>query len=676
MKVILILFLILFVIVSSLFITTFFSRSAPSDGDMELIAEVPLEEENLSIVSDIDPATADEAQSLDDSLPDSEPGAEADAAEEDASSEEMPVEEEIPEEEILEEEEITEIGQQDDSQDTDWQSPADDQSDPGQDTIKIYLDGDMENGIYLGAASYGIDSSAANELYGPELASTGFDFKWDSTGLGLEPGSTHFLYIYYYNTEAGWDYIREKIHITGQKPGDSGIRIFIDEPVEQKTIDVLAGINGWALDSASADNTGIKKVAAYLDGPEGFGRHLGDAEYGLERSGVVGFFNNENYLHSGFELSIEDPDLEPGSKHTLFIYARGPGENGSYNFEMIDIYISGEKEEKSVIEATVSLEDPGTNNMVSIEGYAITVDAIDDFLQKQKEESAADEAAAELPDENGGTDGSGEYSMKKIVFKTNRDGNDNIYSVNLDGSDWQRLTDHNGADIYPEASPDGMKIAYTSDINGIWQIVIMDWDGQNKRQLTNNNFRSAYPTWSHDMRYIYFEAYLDGDWELYRINSNGSGQIRLTHNSGGHDWHPNAHPFDPKIIFESGMPGHDDIYIMNNDGTSPSRMFTNHARRRTPHLSSDSTKLTYTRYFGDNSEVYYTDIRDQNEIRVTSNSDWDGHPRFSPDGSLIVYEEKSGGKYDIIIFNIAAGTKINITNSNFSNIDACFMYQK
>ena len=89
--------------------------------------------------------------------------------------------------------------------------------------------------------------------------------------------------------------------------------------------------------------------------------------------------------------------------------------------------------------------------------------------------------------------------------------------------------------------------------------MVMDWNGQNKRQLTNNSYRSAYPTWSHDMRYIFFEVYIDGDWELYRINSDGSGQKRLTHNSGGHDWHPSAHPFDSKVIFESGMPGHDDI---------------------------------------------------------------------------------------------------------------------
>ncbi|HAJ95046.1 MAG TPA: hypothetical protein DCP02_02320, partial [Actinobacteria bacterium] len=293
------------------------------------------EDEAVAIISDIKPDTVSEAHSLENS-PQDTPGSDgSDTAEdEDVQADDQEVQE-------TEEE----------------QSPPQDIEDLEQDTIKIYLDGDMENGTYLGAASYGIDSSRAAELYGPDLANTGFRFEWDSTDHGLEPGSTHFLYIYYYNTESGWDHIREEINITGRKSGDTGIKIFIDEPVEQKVVESLTGTRGWALSTASSDNTGIGKVRVYLDGPMDFGRHLGDADYGIPRSGVVEFFNNENYLYSGFDLSIEDPGLEPGSKHTLFIYADSSDNPNSYNFEKADIYISGEKEKKAVIEAVVSLQD-------------------------------------------------------------------------------------------------------------------------------------------------------------------------------------------------------------------------------------------------------------------------------------------------------------------------------
>lgn len=676
MRVILIIFLILFFIVSSLFLTTFIGKISSSDQDMLLAAEyeddgstdILREDSNINNISDIKPDTVsglDEpgTPKLEEGMSPGDPYdevngemVEQEAAEDDGSSNDV-------------------SGDDENSlEDTDQETESAGQEEvPEQDTVKIYLDGDMENGIYLGAASYGLDSSRAVELFNSDFSKSGYKFEWTIGGLELEPGSTHFLYIYYYSMVSGWDHIRKTLNVSGQKTGNSDIKIFIDKPVEQKSIEDLSLIEGWAVNTGSTENTGIGKVKIYLDGPMDFGRFLGDASYGIPRTGVAEFFSNNNYLYSGFSLGIDTPGLEPGSKHTLFIYAFDSSNPNIYNFEERDIFLSGQKEDKSLIEATISLEDLNSSKRLSIEGFAIDNSLIKDYLEAQKAEQEKQVAASTAS--TGNSINENGYSVQKLVFRSNQDGNYNIYSINLDGTGRQRLTDYNRDDLYPEVSPDGKKIAYTSDINGIWQIMIMDWDGQNKKQITRNSFRSAYSSWSYDMRYIYFEAYIDGDWELFRINSDGSGQKRLTHNSSGHDWHPNGHPFDTKIIFESGMPGHDNIFIMNHDGSSVSRLFNNNDRRRTPDLSNDATKITYTKYFGDNSEVYYADIRDLNEIRITRNGDWDGHPMFSPDDHLIVYEERSGGKEDLIIFDIRTGTKTNITNSAYKDSDASFMYQ-
>jgi|GEM_PF-611210 len=680
MRVILIIFLILFLIVSSLFITTFISKISPGDQDMLLTDEYVDDatgDSNINNISDNKPDTVSDLEGL--GTPENEEGmgsagtsGENRGGKNDQGSDEDSGQSADPGDNGSSADGSENNGNGLDNAGSSNNVRNQEDEVPEQDTVKIYLDGDMDNGIYLGAASYGLDSSRAVELYGQDFTKSGFKFEWTISGLELEPGSTHFLYIYYYSTISGWDHIRKILNVSGQKTGSGNIRIFIDKPAEQKAIEDLSIIEGWAVNTASSENTGIDKVKIYLDGPMDFGRFLGDASYGIARTGVANFFNNNNYIYSGFSLDINDLDLDPGSKHTLFIYSFDSSNSSIYNFEKRDIFLSGQEEDRSQIEANIKLEDQGTGKKLRIEGFAIDNSLIKDYLETQKaeqEEQAANSAAS------AGTTGENGNSIQKLVFKSNRDGNYNIYSINLDGSGRQRLTDHNRDDLYPEVSPDGKKIAYTSDINGVWQIIIMDWDGQNKHQITHNSYRSAYPSWSYDMRYIYFEAYIDGDWELFRINSDGGGQIRLTHNSSGHDWHPNGHPFDSKIVFESGMPGHDNIYIMNHDGSSVSRLFGNNDRRRTPDLSNDSTKITYTKYFGDNSEVYYADIRDQNEIRVTHNGDWDGHPMFSPDGNLIVYEERSGGKEDLIIFDIRTGTKTNITNTAYNDSDACFIYQ-
>ena len=66
MRVILILFLILFVIISSLLITTFVNKFSSSGQDNELVAEEIPEDESVSIVSDIKPDTAPDVESMED----------------------------------------------------------------------------------------------------------------------------------------------------------------------------------------------------------------------------------------------------------------------------------------------------------------------------------------------------------------------------------------------------------------------------------------------------------------------------------------------------------------------------------------------------------------------------------------------------------------------------------
>jgi len=659
MRVILIIFLILFLIVSSLFLTTFISKISPNDQDMLLAAEYGdntspdgiTGDSNINNISDIKPDTISDLEGLGTPEREESMGSGSnDIGESDEEDGQDDVSNTLNSEESA-----------GDDVETVDQDNTGEEDDPEEDTVKIYLDGDRDNGIYLGAATYGIGSSRAEELYGAKFKETGFRFEWKNTTLEIEPESTHFLYIYYYSKKSSWDYIRKEVNIPGQKSGNNDIKVFMDHPK-------LSYIDGWALDASVTDNTGISKIKIYLDGPMDFGRHLGDADYGIPRQGVADFFKNNNYLYSGYSLSLSELDLEEGTKHTIFIYAIDSSNPNIFNFEKRDIFLEGKKEEKSLIEATLDLGNFVENNTLNIEGYAIG-GTIQEISQDSENENNDDDSSISSSSNTAG------YSLKRIVFMSDQDGNFNIFSMNLDGSDRQRLTDHGGADQYPEVSPDNNKIAYTADINGVWQIMIMDWNGQNKRQITHNNFRSAYPTWSHDMKYIYFEASIDGDWEIYRINSDGTGQIRLTHNSRGHDWHPSAHPFDNKIIFESGMPGHDNIYIMNDDGSSVSRLFGNDDRRRVPAISNDSTMVTYTKYFGNNCEIHYANIQDQNEIRISYNNDADGHSTFSPDDKLIAYEQRSGGQENIIIYNIETGQSTNITNSSYYDLDPSFMYR-
>lgn len=66
---------------------------------------------------------------------------------------------------------------------------------------------------------------------------------------------------------------------------------------------------------------------------------------------------------------------------------------------------------------------------------------------------------------------------------SDRDGNREIYSVNLDGSGLRRLTDSPSQDGLPAWAPDGQTIAFVSDEGGVWAVWAVDADGGNRRKL-------------------------------------------------------------------------------------------------------------------------------------------------------------------------------------------------
>ena len=74
-------------------------------------------------------------------------------------------------------------------------------------------------------------------------------------------------------------------------------------------------------------------------------------------------------------------------------------------------------------------------------------------------------------------------SGSRVAFMSARDGNWEVYAVNLDGSGLKRLTNNSANDGLPTWSPDGQSIAFVSNRSGAWAIWVMERDGDNVRKL-------------------------------------------------------------------------------------------------------------------------------------------------------------------------------------------------
>jgi dipeptidyl aminopeptidase/acylaminoacyl peptidase len=151
------------------------------------------------------------------------------------------------------------------------------------------------------------------------------------------------------------------------------------------------------------------------------------------------------------------------------------------------------------------------------------------------------------------------------------------------------------------AAPLFDKIAFGADSD----IYVMNPDGTGQINLTHNGVSDSGPVWSPDGRKIAFSS--DRDFNLpfdldaedeyaaiYVINADGTDPTRLT-DAVAFDWRPVWSPDGTKIAFHGGD---SDIYVMNADGTDPTPLTNGPAVNWYPAWSPDGARIAFqsTRY--------------------------------------------------------------------------------
>jgi dipeptidyl aminopeptidase/acylaminoacyl peptidase len=111
--------------------------------------------------------------------------------------------------------------------------------------------------------------------------------------------------------------------------------------------------------------------------------------------------------------------------------------------------------------------------------------------------------------------------------------------MNADGSNPVNLTHHESNDYWPAWSPDGTKIAFTSNRDGNNEIYVMNADGSNPVNLTRNESNDYWPAWSPDGTKIAFASLRSGNNDIYIMNADGSNVFQLTTRGGTEPvWRP------------------------------------------------------------------------------------------------------------------------------------------
>jgi Tol biopolymer transport system component len=174
---------------------------------------------------------------------------------------------------------------------------------------------------------------------------------------------------------------------------------------------------------------------------------------------------------------------------------------------------------------------------------------------------------------------------ERVAFTRDADGlqgpdDSEIWLMRADGSGQKQITDNAEYDLEPAWSPSGRRIAFQRDpdldgpIDG--EIWVMRADGSGERQLTDNEVEDNEPAWSPDGRRIAFHRDADAapdaaNFEVYDMRPNGSRVRQLT-DAPGFDGGPNYSPDGRKIAFDSERDGDPDIWVMRRSGDDPTQL--------------------------------------------------------------------------------------------------------
>ncbi len=261
-----------------------------------------------------------------------------------------------------------------------------------------------------------------------------------------------------------------------------------------------------------------------------------------------------------------------------------------------------------------------------------------------------------------------------IAFVSDRDGNEELYLIQPDGSDLIRLTDNPAVDRDPAWSPDGRQLAFRSRRDGSSDIFVMQATGAKPVNLARDPQDSIddefHPAWhpSGEEFALYTDRYAQSSCAAHQLAlmpvTGGLDNIRLLDIPPGNQisfaWSPDGQ----LLVFSSTRcdgPGTrlylweretNTVYSVTDDTLSPALY---------PAWSHDGRFIAFVSASDGNHDIYRLNTLDYTVINLTNHPARDTEPAWSPDDRQLAFVTDRDGNSEIYVMNVDGSGLYNVT---------------
>ena len=252
----------------------------------------------------------------------------------------------------------------------------------------------------------------------------------------------------------------------------------------------------------------------------------------------------------------------------------------------------------------------------------------------------------------------------KIVFESERSGSTDIWVMNSDGSNQQRLTYWPEFERFPKYSPDGAKIVFMRGYLPHYDIWVMNADGSNPVQLTTDLADDRIPCWTPDGSKIVFESFRSGGGDIWIMNADGTNKVRLT-TDPTRDAHPWVSPDGSKIAFMSVRTGDWEIWVMNIDGSGQQQLTFEPGGDMYPTWRYDGSMIAFARGYEYETDLWVMSADGTNKQQLTFVPGDDSIPAWSPVEDKIAFRSTRSENWDVWVMTLGIEPTVSISTDSF-----------